>query len=88
MRVDHACFGRSCACPWLGSVGKRPQVRRRDRIPAGECAVAEDAFLSLCCNPCALCQLLRQEQLIGGAYEFCSTTGGPEQRGGGRPVPV
>lgn len=66
----------------------RREVRRRDRIPAGECAVAEDAFLSLCCNPCALCQLLRQEQLIGGAYEFCSTTGGPEQRGGGRLVPV
>jgi len=53
----------------------RRHVRHRDNIPATVCAGLDDCLCATCCLPCAQCQIMRHEGLIGAKYKLFSPNG-------------
>ena len=58
----------------------RRLIRERDHI-RGDCCEnpGEDFFCAFCCTYCVACQLMRHENMTGGKYNFCSSTGGSHE---------
>jgi Cys-rich protein (TIGR01571 family) len=53
----------------------RRHIRKRDSIPVTVCSGFDDCICAVVCLPCAQCQIMRHEGLVGDKYRLVSPNG-------------